>query len=409
MAETYVYRVRDSRGTLLRGSLEGDSLGSIVTRLREMGYIPLSVDKKASTALSKDFKLPFVGNKVKQEELGVFSRQFATMIDAGMTLLRSISILAEQSDNPVLAETLRNVRMDVEQGAALSQALSRHPKVFPPIYVAMVKAGEIGGGLDEVLLRLADTLEKQVALRRKIKSAMTYPVAVACLVGVILTAMLVFIVPTFKSIFASLGGKLPLPTLLLVKISDGAVVIIPLTLVLAVIATFAIRKWIAKPKGRHAWDAMKLRIPLFGKLVHRTAIARMARTLSSLVKAGVPLLDSLEITKDTAGNAIVADALGDVQDGISRGESINRRLANHPVIPPMVAQMVSVGEESGSVDTMLEKVALFYEGQVEALVSSLSSLLEPIMVAFLGGIVGSMVISLYLPMFSIINQPGLNS
>lgn len=407
MSETFAYRVRDSHGSLLQGTLEGDSTTAIVTRLKEMGYIPLSVTRRSGANLNADIKLPFLGKRVKLEELSVFSRQFATMIDAGMTMLRCLSILAEQTDSEVLATALRAIRSDVEQGASLSQALARHPKIFPRIYVSMIRAGEIGGGLDRVLLELAETLEKQTALRRKIKSAMTYPAAVACMVVVILTAMLVFIVPIFKNIFSQLGGKLPLPTRLLVAVSDGAVIIFPVLFVLAGIATFAMRKWIGTPTGRRAWDMFKLRIPIFGKIVHRSAIARMSRTLAALIRAGVPLLESLEITKETSGNAIVAAALADVQEGVSGGEAIARRLARHEVIPPMVCQMISVGEESGAVDTMLEKIAVFFEGQVEAMVSSLSSLLEPILVAVLGVVVGAMVISLYLPMFDVINQPGL--
>lgn len=407
MSDTYVYRVRDSHGSLITGALEGDSTAAIVSRLKGMGYIPLSVDRKAATSLNADISIPFLAKRVKQEELAVFSRQFATMIDAGMTLLRSLTILGEQTDNQFLSSTLRTVRLDVEQGASLSQALSRHPKVFPRIYVAMVRAGEIGGGLDRVLVELADTIEKQVALRRKIKSAMTYPTAVACLVVVVLTAMLVFIVPTFKNIFAELGGKLPLPTRILVAVSDAAAVIFPVTIVLSAICVFAMRKWIATPGGRRIWDAFKLKVPLFGKLVHLSAVARMSRTLAALIRAGVPLLESLEITKDTSGNAVVAEALSDVQEGVSGGESIARRLGAHEVIPPMVSQMISVGEESGSVDNMLDKVAVFYEGRVEALVAALSSLLEPLLVAFLGIVVGGMVISLYLPMFQVINQPGI--
>ncbi len=402
MPETYVYRVRDSRGALLNGSLEADSPAGVVSRLRAMGYIPLSVERK-TTGLSTEITLPFIGRRVKPDELSVFSRQFATMIDSGLTLIRSLAILGEQTEDKFFAETLRTVRQDVEQGASLSYALGRHPKIFPRIYVAMVRAGETGGNLDASLLGLADTLEKQTALRRKIKSAMTYPVAVLALVLVILTAMLIFVVPQFKAIFAQLGGTLPLPTQILITVSNDAVVLIPILIVVGAVGVYLFRRWISRPYGRSLWDAFKLRVPLLGKLVHLNAIARACRTLSALTRSGVPLLEALEITKDTAGNAVVAAAISDVRDGVSGGEPIARRLANHKVIPAMMAQMVSVGEESGSIDTMLDKVALFYEGQVEALVASLSSLMEPILIAVLGGVVGSMVISLYLPMFKVIN------
>lgn len=403
MADTYLYRVRDARGSLLSGAIEADSPTGVVARLRSMGYVPLSIERRASEGLKTEVKIPFIGNRVKLDELAVFSRQFATMIDSGLTLLRALSILADQAENKVFAEALKEVRIDVEQGASLSHALSRHSKIFPKIYVAMVRSGEIGGSLDASLVQLADTLEKQTALRRKIKSAMTYPVAVFILVNVILTAMLVFVVPAFKSIFTQLGGTLPLPTQILVKTSDEAIIIIPLTILAAVVGTYLFRRWIATPTGRSVWDAFKLRVPLFGKLVHLNSIARACRTLAALTRAGVPLLEALEITKETSGNVVVGRAIADVQDGVSGGEPIARRLANHAVIPQMMAQMVSVGEESGAVDTMLEKVATFYESRVEALVASLSSLMEPLLITFLGGVVGSMVISLYLPMFKVID------
>ena len=403
MADTYLYRVRDNRGGLVTGSIEADSPGGVVVRLRSMGYVPLSIERRAGDGLKTEVKIPFLGNRVKLDELAVFSRQFATMIDSGLTLLRALAILADQSENKAFAEALKDVRIDVEQGASLSHALSRHQKIFPKIYVAMVRSGEIGGSLDASLTQLADTLEKQTALRRKIKSAMTYPVAVFILVNVILTAMLVFVVPAFKSIFAQLGGTLPVPTQVLVTTSNDAVFLIPMAIVAAIVGTYVFRRWIATPTGRSLWDAFKLRVPLFGKLVHLNSIARACRTLAALTRAGVPLLEALEITKETSGNVVVGRALADVQDGVSGGEPIAKRLANHAVIPPMMAQMVSVGEESGAVDTMLEKVALFYESRVEALVASLSSLMEPLLITFLGGVVGSMVISLYLPMFKVIN------
>jgi type IV pilus assembly protein PilC len=337
MADTYLYRVRDNRGALLRGSIEADSPSGVVARLRSMGYIPLSIERKAGDGLKSDVKLPFIGNRVKLDELSVFSRQFATMIDSGLTLLRALAILGDQTENKAFAEALKEVRIDVEQGASLSHALGRHPKMFPKIYVAMVRSGETGGSLDAALIQLADTLEKQTALRRKIKSAMTYPVAVFILVNIILTAMLVFVVPAFKSIFTQLGGTLPLPTQILVTVSDKAIILIPLGILSGIVGTYLFRRWIAKPTGRLVWDAFKLRVPLFGKLVHLNSIARACRTLAALTRAGVPLLESLEITKETSGNVIVGRALSDVQDGVSGGEPIARRLANHAVIPAMMA------------------------------------------------------------------------
>ena len=408
MAETFTYRVRDRGGALVQGTLEGDSVSLVVARLRELGYVPLSVDRKSTTGLQSEIRVPFLGGRVKADELATFSRQFATMIESGLTLLRALAVLAEQTDSPRLAEVLNEVRLDIEAGSSLSQALSRRPKVFPRLYVAMIRAGEIGGGLDMVLLQLADTLEKQAGLRRKVKSAMTYPVAVLCLSVLILTAMLLFVVPTFKKMFATLHGSLPTPTKILVDVSDHALIVIPAFLISVGALTYGFRRWIETPTGRFMWDRFKLRAPVFGKLVHFISIARTCRTLAALTKAGVPLLEGLEITKTTSGNALVARALEDVQEGVSGGEAIARRLSNHPVIPTMVTQMISVGEESGAVDTMLDKVASFYESRVEAMVASLTSLLEPVLIMVLGSVVGSMVIALYMPMFKIYSLPGLN-
>lgn len=409
MADTFAYRVRDGAGAILRGTLEADSVPLVVARLRELGYTPLSVDRRAAANLQTNVKIPWLGSRIKAEALATFTRQFATMIESGLTLIRAVTVLADQTESEKLGEVLRAVRQDIEQGSSLSVALARHPRAFPRIYVAMVRAGEIGGGLDGVLVRLADTLEKQVALNRKIKSAMAYPVGVLCLVVLILCAMLVFIVPQFKSMYSSLGGTLPLPTRLLISISNAAAYLIPLGLLAVGVVTFMIRRWIRTPAGRNVWDSLKLRVPLFGKLVHQTALARMGRTMSSLTRSGVPLLETLEVTKETCGNAVLATALSDVQDGVRTGSGIAQRLQNHPIVPPMVTQMVSVGEESGAVDTMLEKVAAFYESRVEAMVNTLTSLLEPFLVVILGGVVGSMVVCLYLPMFNILNTPGLNS
>ncbi|HZU72154.1 MAG TPA: type II secretion system F family protein [Acidimicrobiales bacterium] len=402
MADTYLYRVRDRHGSIVSGSLEADSTGLVVAKLRDLGYVPLSIDRKAAVTLKSDIKLPFFGDRIKLDALAVFSRQFATMIDSGLTLLRSLYILADQTESKPLAVVLREVRVEVERGASLSQALAKHPKAFPRLYVAMIRAGEVGGALDQVLLQLATTLEKQVELKRKVKSALTYPVAVLSLVLLILTAMLLFVVPTFKNLYSSLGGTLPLPTRLLLMVSHYSVILFPFLIVGAVVGTILFRRWIRTPKGRAAWDRAKLRAPIFSKLVHRTALARFSRTFASLLRAGVPLLESLEITKDTSGNAVVAEALADVQDAVKAGESIAHRLPSHPVFPSMVAQMISVGEETGALDSMLDKVASFYEQEVEALVNSLTSLLEPLLIVVLGGTVGSMVISLYMPMFNII-------
>ncbi|MDP9404635.1 MAG: type II secretion system F family protein [Actinomycetota bacterium] len=400
MANTYAYRVRDKAGKVHAGELEADSTTLVANKLRQLGYVPIAIDKKDSSVAKKE--LHIFKPKAKMKDLAVFSRQFAVMINSGLSLLRSLSILETQTENKALAEVLKEVRSDVEKGSSLSQALGRHPKTFNRLYVAMVRAGETGGVLDSVLLQLADTIEKQVELRRKIKSAMTYPTAVLALVILIVTAMLLFIVPTFKGIYADLGGTLPIPTRILLAVSAGLKKFFPIVVVVIMALVWGFKRWIETEKGRGAWDIAKLKIPVFGGLVHKVSLTRFARTLASLMRSGVPILESLEITSETVGNTVMAKVVKDVQEGVKQGEPIAKRLADHQIIPPMVTQMLAVGEETGAVDTMLDKVGEFYEQEVEATVDALTSLLEPLLIVVLGAAVGAMVVSLYMPMFNII-------
>ncbi len=402
MPSTFAYKVRDREGRVLEGSLEGDSQDLVATKLRQMGYVPIAVDRSDTSALKKEIKLPGSG-RVKLKDIAVFSRQFATMINSGLSMLRALYILAEQTENQKLAEIVNEVRADVEKGASLSQALGRHPKAFNRLYVAMVRAGETGGVLDSVLIQLATIIEKQVELKHKIKSAMTYPVAVFGLVLLIVTAMLIFIVPMFEDLYADLGGTLPLPTRMLLAVSGVLSSYAPLVFLAQVGMAFGFKKWIASDAGRAKWDVIKLRIPLFGKLVHKTALSRFSHTLAVLLRSGVPILESLEITAETVGNTVVSDAVRDTQSAVKRGESMAKPLASHPVFPPMVTQMLAVGEESGAVDEMLDKVGDFYDQEIEATVNSLTSLLEPVLLVLMGGTVGGMLVALYMPMFNIIN------
>jgi type IV pilus assembly protein PilC len=402
MPDTYTYKVKDHSGRMIEGSLEAESTALVANKLRQMGYVPIAIDKKQTTGVKREIHIPGLGNRIKMVELAIFARQFATMIDAGLTLLRSLQILALQTESKPLAEVINQVRQDVESGSSLSQAFSHHPKVFNKLFVAMVKSGESGGVLDHVLLQLASTIEKQVELRRKVKSAMTYPLVVLALVFVILTAMLVFIIPLFKGFYKSLNGTLPLMTRVLITISDLFVKLFPLVILAIVAGVYLFRRWIATENGRSRWDTFKLRVPVFGGLVHKTALARFSRTFGVLLSSGVPILEALEITKETAGNTVVARGLDDVQAGVKIGEPIAKPLEAHKVFPPMVTQMIAVGEESGALDILLEKVATFYDQQVEATVNALTSLLEPLLIVVLGSVVGTMVIALYLPMFNII-------
>lgn len=403
MAQTFAYKVKDKHGQVLEGTLEAESVALVAGKLREKGYVPINIEVHRQSRLQADLKIPGLTNRVGLKELAVFSRQFATMINSGLSLLRSLAILGDQTENRELARVVGVVRRDVEQGSALSAALSRHPKVFSRLYVSMVRAGEVAGTLDETLVQLADTLEKQVELRRRVKSAMTYPAVVAVLVLLILTAMILFIVPMFKDMYASLGGTLPLPTRVLLKISSLVGRFWYLVAAAEIGAAVGLKKWIATDRGRATWDALKLRLPVFGPLVHKAALARFSRTLSSLVRSGVPILEALEIVADTSGNHVVATAVRDAQSSVMQGETLAVPLHRHDVFPPMVVQMISVGEETGALDEMLGKIADFYDQEVAATVEALTSLIEPLLIVFMGLSVGGMVVALYMPMFNIVN------
>ena len=408
---TYDYRVRDRDGKVVEGRLEAPDTGLVVKRLREMGYVPIDIEARSATSgvMHMDLHLPGRGGRVSLKVLAVFSRQFATLISSGLTLFKAITILEDQTENPILARIVGDIRAQVERGVSLSEALSQHPKAFSRLYVAMIRAGEVSGGLDKSLLSLAATMEKQVELKGKIKSAMAYPVASLCITSAIAAAMLLFIVPTFKSIFKSLGGKLPAPTLILVDISNICVHYFPSVLVGFILCVVAFRKLINTPNGRVAWDTTKLKAPIFGELMRKAAVSRFTSTFSSLLSAGVPVLEALEITRETVSNVVVAKAVESIIEGVRKGEPIARGLVGHEVFPAMVTHMINVGEETGGLDSMLAKAASFLDNEIERTVDSLTSLLEPLMIVVLGGVVGSMVIALYLPMFKVDTMVNGNS
>ncbi len=397
MAETYTYKVRDKGGKVVSGTLIADNEALVLQRLREQGFTPLEIAKQ-----KRGMNIELSAKKVKLKELSVFSRQFATMVNSGLPILRSLAILSEQASNPSLAKVLTNARMDVEQGASLSQAFAKHPKVFNDLYISMVRSGETGGQLDDVLLRLAEMLETEVRLRGKIKSAMTYPVAVVGLVILIMSAMLLFVVPQFESIYGQLGGTLPLPTRVLLMASQAFKKYWFIFLVGVILGRIFFKRWKKTAKGREMIDGWKIRVPVFGTLFHKTALARFSSTFSMLLRSGVPILQALEIVAETVNNKVISKAVTDVQESVREGESMAKPLARHKVFPPMVVQMIAVGEETGQVDIMLEKVATFYEQEVEASVDALTSLIEPLLIAVIGGCVGAAVVALYMPMFNII-------
>jgi type IV pilus assembly protein PilC len=398
MADTFQYKVRDRTGNVTTGSLVADSEALVLARLREQGFTPLDVQRKKRGI----GQIEFGGKKVKLKQVAIFSRQFATMVNSGLPILRALAILAEQTDNKELSRVLNEARLDVEQGSSLSGAMGKHDHVFNNLYISMVKAGETGGSLDSTLTALAEMIEREVRLRGKIKSAMTYPVAVVALVILIMSAMLLFVVPQFESIFSQLGGTLPLPTRGLMFMSDKFQSYWYVVLGGAIGGRFFFRRYKRTEKGREVVDALKLRAPVFGPLFHKTALSRFSSTLAMLMKSGVPILQALEIVSDTVNNKVIGKAITEVQLSVRDGESIAKPLTKYPVFPPMVVQMISVGEETGQVDNMLEKIAQFYDQEVEAAVDALTSLIEPILIAVIGGCVGAAVVALYMPMFNII-------
>jgi type IV pilus assembly protein PilC len=398
--ETFDYQVRDRAGQVVKGRIDAQSPTVVASKLKAMGYAPISISK-ANAGLNRELHIPGMGERVKLKDLAISSRQFATMINSGLSLLRALTILGEQTDNKKLAEVYAQVRLAVEQGSSLSQAFAQHPRVFPPIMINMVKAGETGGFLDQVLLQLAANFEAEVKLRAKIKSAMTYPVVVFVFAILALTAMLVFIVPVFADMFDSLGGELPLPTRILVAMSAGLKMMLPFLIVLLIVGLLLWRRFKTHPKVRGVVDPFKLRAPIFGKLFQKVAISRFARNLGTMVHAGVPILQALDVVSDTTGNVVLTRAIIDVENSVRRGESLAGPLAEHKVFPPMVVQMMAVGEDTGSLDAMLHKISDFYDAEVEATTEALTSLIEPIMIAIVGGVVGAMIIALYMPIFKV--------
>jgi type IV pilus assembly protein PilC len=406
MATTYAYKVRDRAGKVVSGTLEADNAAAVAGKLKGMGYAPISIDE-SKAGLKTEIKIPgFGGKKVKLKDLAIMSRQFATMINSGLSLLRALNILSEQTDNPELARVLGEVRNDVETGNALSAALAKHPKVFPPLMVNMTKAGEVGGFLDSVMLQVAENYEAEVKLRGKVKAAMTYPVVVFVLAILMCVVMLIFIVPTFAKMFETLGGQLPAPTKVLIFMSKSLKVMAPVLVVGLIAFTFVWKRVKHTERVRNFVDPLKLKTPVFGPLFQKIALSRFARNLGTMMKSGVPILQSLDIVADTTGNIVLGRAVRDVQESVRTGEALAKPLQNHKVFPPMVVQMMAVGEDTGALDTMLMKISQFYDQQVEATTESLTALIEPLMIAFLGAVVGSMIIALYMPIFRIFDLIG---
>jgi type IV pilus assembly protein PilC len=398
---TYEYKVRDRAGAMKTGTLDAESPTQVAAKLKQMGYAPVSITQ-ANAGMQKEIRIPGFGTpKIKLKDLAIFSRQFATMVNSGLSLLRALSILTEQTENKELARVLGEVRTDIESGNSLSSSMAKHPNAFPPLMVNMCKAGEVGGFLDTVMLQIATNYEAEVKLRGKVKAAMTYPVVVLCIALLAVVGMLLFIVPTFAGLFKTLGGTLPLPTRILVMMSSGLKIAIIPVIVLIIVMMQVWKRVKHTERVRNVVDPLKLKAPVFGPLVQKIALTRFARNLGTMMSSGVPILQSLDIVAETTGNVVLERATRAVQESVRTGESLSRPLTEHPVFPPMVVQMMAVGEDTGALDTMLGKIAEFYDQEVEATTESLTALIEPLMIAFLGGIVGSMIVALYMPIFKI--------
>jgi len=403
----FVYEVRDATGQLKRDTIEAQNMRLATQRLQEQKFTVINIREKSTSVAQTDLLSWYQKlKKVNEQALVVFSRQFATMINAGLAMVRCLDILSEQTEDKKLQQTLVQVRRDVEGGATLSNALAKHPNVFSTLYTSMVKAGEMGGVLDEVLERLASFMEKDFSLKKKVKSALTYPVVILVMALAIVFFLVTYILPTFVSLFEGMNLTLPLPTKILIGITKGARdlrIILPL-IAIAVISSVGISRYIQTPYGKRQYDLLKLNVPVFGLLNKKVAISRFCRTLGTLLSSGVPIMQALEIVGKASGNEIIAMTVSKIRDSIREGESIATPLGSSGMFPPMVTQMVAVGEETGNLDAMLSKISDFYDTEVEYLLASLTSMLEPIMIVGMGGIVGFIVISVFLPLYQLIGS-----
>jgi type IV pilus assembly protein PilC len=404
---TYAYKGRDATGKVVKGKLEAPSEGAVVSRLRTMGLTPVEINTSGSgTGLQAELTFGNFEKRVGLKDLAVMSRQLATMVGSGLSLLRALTILAEQTENKKLGKVINIVRTQVETGSSFSEALSRHPETFPPLMTHLVRAGETGGFLDEALESIAGTFEADVKLRQTIKSALTYPVVVLIMAIVATIGMILFIVPVFEKMFADLGGELPLPTQVLVVLSKNMVWMLPLLIVGLGVFAWWWRKHKNDDKVRAFIDPLILKLPVFGDLFRKVALARFARNFSTMTRSGVPILQALGIVGETSGNWVIIQALHKVQDSVRAGRSVSAPLAEEAVFPAMVTQMIAVGEDSGSMEQMLGKIAEFYDEEVQATTEALTSLIEPLMIAVIGIVIGGMIVALYMPIFTIFNQIG---
>jgi len=395
----FVWKGKTRDGKAVSGERVADNKETVMALLRRDQVLVSSVKEKG-----REFSLPKFGGGVPAKELAIFTRQFSVMIDAGLPLVQCLEILGSQQENKTFAKVLQQTRMDVEGGASLADAMRKHPKVFDDLFTNMIAAGEAGGILDTILKRLATYIEKSVKLTAQVKGAMVYPVAVLGIAGIVIAVILWKVIPTFAAMFAGLGAELPLPTRFVIALSDWFVRLLPFLVIGGVLLVYAFNKYYATHSGRRVVDKIIIKSPILGVLMQKIAVARFCRTLSTLISSGVPILDGLEITARTAGNAIIEDAIMVVRKGVESGLTIAQPLKDTKVFPAMVIQMIGVGEQTGALDSMLSKIADFYEDEVDQAVANLLTLMEPIMILFLGVAVGGIIVAMYLPLFDLISK-----
>jgi type IV pilus assembly protein PilC len=404
--QTFAYSGRTRGGETVSGERAADDMNAAVAALRRDQIMVTKIvpAKEKTAAAAGAVKKGKINKKVSPKNLAVFVRQFSVMIDAGLPLVQCLEILGSQEEDKNFAATILQTRSDVESGASLADAMKKHPKVFDPLFSNMIAAGEAGGILDTILKRLATYIEKSVKLKSQVKSAMIYPVAVICIAVLVVGVILWKVIPTFASLFSGLGATLPVPTRVVIWMSDTLVRFLPFLIVGAGATGYAFKRYYATVGGRRVIDRIVLKLPILGLIMRKIAVARFCRTLATLLSSGVPILDGLDITARTSGNSIIEDAIQLTRKSIERGETISAPLKQTGVFPPMVTQMISVGETTGALDTMLAKIADFYEDEVDTAVAGLLTLMEPVMIAFLGIVVGGIVIAMYLPIFDLISK-----
>ncbi|NOT56891.1 MAG: type II secretion system F family protein [Deltaproteobacteria bacterium] len=397
----FIWQGTGPRGETLQGEMEAENRDAVISRLRSQRIRPKANKVRAKGRFDQELKIPGFGEKVTAKDVVIFTRQLTTMIDSGLPIVQSLDILAQQAENKTFGKKIKQIKQDVEGGTTFGDALRKHPKQFDELYTNMVDAGEIGGILDTILLRLSGYMEKAMKLKSKIKGAMIYPVSIVSVAVIVTTILLVFVIPTFADMFSSFGKALPLPTQIAMNLSYVTIAYLKYIIAFWIALFFLVRMWYRTEKGRYAIDGFLLKLPIFGDLFRKAAVARFTRTLSTLISSGVPILDSLYITGKTAGNKVVEKVILDARQSISEGRTLTEPLVESHVFPPMVCQMINVGETTGALDSMLNKIADFYDDEVDSAVSNLTALMEPLVIVFLGVVIGGLVVAMYMPIFQL--------